>query len=85
MARQKQPQRQIHHGRDELTRAGFAWIKSRTCKLCGVFIEIWRTDVKSRVALEVRPDEEWKLFPHVYYCRGVKKPKPAPQSELLFT
>lgn len=75
----------IHDTRDELTRRGFRWIETRKCKLCGQFIEIWSTEAHTRVALEVRPDEEWRLFPHVYYCRGERKPKPAPQTELMFT
>lgn len=73
----------IEGSRDELTRQGFAWIETRKCKLCGSFIEVWRTEAHTRVALEIRPEENWKLFPHVYFCGGERKPKPVPQTELF--
>lgn len=75
----------IRHTYEELVRAGFRWIETRKCKLCGVFIEVWATEARTLVALEVRPDEEWKHLPHVYYCRGERKPKLVPQTELQFT
>ena len=74
----------IEGSRDELIREGFRWIETRKCKICGSFIEIWHTPACSRVALEVRPDQEWKLLPHVYLCAGVRKPKPeTPQTEMF--
>jgi hypothetical protein len=73
----------IEHGRDELTRQGFGWIEMRKCKRCGVFIEIWGTPTPgARIALEIRPEIDWKLLPHAYFCTGAK-PAKTEQTELF--
>ena len=83
VARARQPRQKIPNTRSELERAGFRWIHSRQCKLCGAWIEIHTTPAHTRVALEIRPEEEWKLFPHLYYCTVASLPKPAKQAEMF--
>lgn len=73
----------IEHSREDLSCQGFTWIETRKCKRCDQFIEIWGTPTPgARVALEIRPDLDWKLLPHATFCTG-EKPKTTEQAEMF--
>jgi hypothetical protein len=65
--------KKIEAGRTELERRGFSLFEVRACKLCGVDIEIWRDPAGTKIPLELHPELDWKLTPHVESCRQLRK------------
>ena len=71
----------IEHRRATLVWLGCAWVETRKCKRCGVYIEIWRGHKREREALEVRPELEWKLVRHSYFCRETERKPEKPEED----
>lgn len=61
----------IDHKRRDLEALGVEWRETRPCKRCGKIIEIhWAPPDGKLLALEVRPELDFKLRSHVEYCTG---------------